>query len=258
MLFSETLRVAVEALRANKLRSFLTMLGIVIGVAAVIAMVALGRGAQQSVKDRIAALGTTLLTVTPGQARGAGRVASATDRAPLTLDDAAALQQRGTYMVAIQPEMSRNLQVQYEGRNTNTSVVGTTANYLDVRQFQVAAGRMFSNAEDAARRRVAVLGSQVVDDLALSAATVVGEAVRIDGVQFEVIGVLASKGQGGGFANPDDQVATDLHRARRHDRQRSPALDQSARTLRRRHPGHDGRGREDPAARAPAAAGPGR
>src|SRR5437867_6695595 len=114
MLVTETFHVAFDALRANKMRSFLTMLGIVIGVAAVIAMVALGRGAQQSVKDRIAALGTTLLTVIPGQARGAGRVASASDRAPLVLDDAAALENRATFVVAVQPEMSRQLQVQYE------------------------------------------------------------------------------------------------------------------------------------------------
>src|SRR5438093_9399798 len=141
MQIGETLAVAMEALRANKLRSFLTMLGIVIGVAAVIAMVALGRGAQQSVNDRIAALGTTLVSVSPGVARGAGRVASSTDRAPLTFEDAAAIEGRATFVAAVQPEMSRQLQVQYESRNTNTSVVGTTANYPDVRRFTIAAGR---------------------------------------------------------------------------------------------------------------------
>jgi putative ABC transport system permease protein len=215
MQIGETLSVALEALRANKLRSFLTMLGIVIGVAAVIAMVALGRGAQQSVKDRIAALGTTLLTVIPGQAHGAGRVASATDRAPLTFDDAAAIEKRATYAAAVQPEMSRSLQVQYESRNTNTSVVGTTANYLEVRKFSIAAGRMFTNAEDAAKRRVAVVGSQVLDDLGIaSAAAFVGADVRINDIQFEVVGVLASKGQGGGFGNPDDQVLVPLQTAR--------------------------------------------
>src|SRR5262245_66598737 len=114
MAIVETLAVALEALRANKLRSLLTMLGIVIGVSAVIAMVALGRGAQQSVKDRIAALGTTLLTVNAGQARGGGGpVASATDRAPLTVDDATALSTRGQYILAVQPEMARHLQVRF-------------------------------------------------------------------------------------------------------------------------------------------------
>ena len=211
----ETLAVALEALRANKLRSFLTMLGIVIGVAAVIAMVALGRGAQQSVKERIASLGTTLLTVTPGQARGPGFVASSSDRAPLTMDDADAIDERATFVAAVQPEISRSLQVVYGNRNTNTAVVGVTANYLEVRRFTIDAGRMFSTAEDAARRRVAVVGPQVVSDLGVaSPAALVGENVRINGVQFEVVGVLTSKGQGAGFANPDDQVLVPIQTAR--------------------------------------------
>ena len=215
MLLGETIAVALEALRANKLRSFLTMLGIVIGVAAVITMVALGHGAQQSVKDRIASLGTTLLSVMPGQARGPGRVASGSERAALTLDDAEALQTRASYVLAVQPEVSRQLQVQYEGRNTNTSIVGTTANYLEVRKFELDAGRMFTAAEDAARKRVAVLGSQVVEDLGLASAdALIGSGIRINSVQFEVVGVLASKGQGGGFMNPDDQVLVPLQTAR--------------------------------------------
>jgi len=215
MLIGEILRVALDALRANKVRSFLTMLGIVIGVAAVIAMVALGRGAQQSVKDRIASLGTTLLTVVPGQVRGLGRVASGTDRAPLTIDDATAIENRASYVLAIQPEMARQLQVQYANQNTNTTVTGTTANYPEVRKFTLAAGRMFTVGEDAGRRRVAVLGSQVASDLGIATPdAVIGEDVRIAGVQFQIVGVLDSKGTSGGFANPDDQVLVPLQTAR--------------------------------------------
>jgi putative ABC transport system permease protein len=215
MPLAEVVNIAIAALRVNKLRSFLTMLGIVIGVAAVIAMVALGRGAQEAVKKRITALGTTLINVQPGQARGPGQLASATDRAPLTLDDAAAIEERGKLVLAVQPEMSRSLQVQYENRNTSTSVVGTTANYLEVRNFTIAAGRMFATAEDVGRRRVAILGSQVVEDLGVSSPEVlVGEPIRIDGIQFEVAGVLAPKGAGGGFQNPDDQVLIPIETAR--------------------------------------------
>jgi putative ABC transport system permease protein len=211
----ETIRVALEALRANKLRSFLTMLGIVIGVAAVIAMVALGRGAQQSVKDRIAALGTTLLSVMPSQVRGAGGIASASSRAALTLDDATAIEERSTAAAAVQPEMNSQLQVQYNSHNTNTTVVGTTANYPEVRNFKLGAGRMFTSADDAARRRVAVLGSQVVSDLgATNGAALIGSEIRIAGIQFDVVGVLASKGQSGGFMNPDDQVLVPIQTAR--------------------------------------------
>ena len=215
MQFGETISVALEALGANKLRSFLTMLGIVIGVAAVITMVALGRGAQQSVNDRIAALGTTLLTVMPGQARTAGRVASAADRAPLTFDDADAILSHAQHVLALQPEMSRQVQLQYEDQNTNTTATGTTANYAEVRKFTLAAGHMFGNADDAAKRRVAVLGSQVVEDLGVTMPEVlVGSDIRINSVQFQVVGVLTSKGQGAGFMNPDDQVLIPIQTAR--------------------------------------------
>ena len=215
MQFTETLAVAFEALGANRLRSLLTMLGIVIGVGAVIAMVALGRGAQQSVNDRITALGTTLLTVIPGQARTAGGVASAADRAPLTIEDGQALEDRGVTLAAVQPEMSRSLQVQYQSVNTNTTVTGTTANYADVRRFTLAAGRMFTTSEDAAKRRVVVVGWQAMTDLGITnPETLLGAQLRIAGTQFDVVGVLASKGQGGGFSNPDDQVLIPLQTAR--------------------------------------------
>jgi putative ABC transport system permease protein len=214
MQFGETFSVALGALRANKLRSFLTMLGVVIGVAAVIAMVALGRGAQQSVNERIAALGTTLLTVTPGQVFGRG-VASGTDRARLTLDDAQALEQRGRFIRAVQPEMSGQAQVQYGSANTNTSIVGTTANYPEVRRYAIAAGRMFTDAENAASQRVAVVGAGVVQNLNVSTPeALVGEAIRIKGIQFTVVGVLAEKGQSSPFGNPDDQVLIPINTAR--------------------------------------------
>ena len=214
MIFGEIFRVALGALRANKLRSFLTMLGIVIGVAAVIAMIALGRGAQKAVNERIAALGTTLLTVTPGQIFGRG-VAAEADRARLTMEDAEALADTGEYIVAVQPEMNRQLQVQYLNRNTNTQVVGTTANYLDVRKFELQAGRMFTRGEDESRRRVAVLGPEVAKNLGFdSPAAIVGQPIRVRGIQFEVVGVLASKGQTTPWNNPDDQVLVPIQTAR--------------------------------------------
>ena len=212
MLFGETIGVALNALRVNKLRSLLTMLGIVIGVGAVIAMVALGRGAQNSVKERIEALGTTLLTVQPGQVQRAG-VASGTDRARLTLDDAEALERQGKYIAAVEPEMSRNLQVQFGSENTNTTVLGTTPNYLQVRKYSLAAGSMFTAQDDDARRRVVVLGQTVVAELGL-ADDAVGQDVRINSIPFRVVGVLATKGSGGGFGDPDDQVLIPISTAR--------------------------------------------
>jgi putative ABC transport system permease protein len=214
MLFGEILAVALGALRANKLRSLLTMLGIVIGVAAVIAMIALGNGAQKAVNDRIAALGTTLLTVMPGQQMNRG-IGSDVDRAKLTMSDADALEARGTQIQAVQPEMSRNLQVQYQSRNTNTSIKGVTANYPEVRNFQVLAGRMFTPAENETKQRVAVLGPQTLEDLSIpDPEAIIGEAIRIRGIQFRVVGVLAPKGQGAGFGNPDAYVLVPIQTAR--------------------------------------------
>ena len=205
MLIGEIIRVALGALRANKLRSLLTMLGIVIGVAAVIAVVALGTGAQSAVKDRISSLGTTLLTVMPGQQRGMG--VSFDQSMKLTMDDAAALEERATNLTAVQPEMTSRLQVQYMNQNTNTSIVGTTSNYLEVRKYELQAGRMFSRSEDEGRQRVAVLGPTVLDALGINSPdAIIGEPVRIRGIQFTVIGVLKSKGQSTPFGNPDDQV----------------------------------------------------
>jgi putative ABC transport system permease protein len=206
MLLGEIIRVALGALRANKLRSLLTMLGIVIGVAAVIAVVALGTGAQSAVKERISSLGTTLLTIIPGQQRGMGGI-SFDQTMKLTMDDAHAIEERAPSITAVQPEMTSRLQVQYLTQNTNTSIVGTTANYLEVRKYELDVGRMFSRAEDEARQRVCVLGPAVLEALGIeSPDAIVGEPVRIRGIQFTVVGVLKSKGQSTPFGNPDDQV----------------------------------------------------
>lgn len=214
MLFGETIRVALGALRANKLRSLLTMLGIVIGVSAVIAVVALGRGAQKAVNDRIASLGTTLLTVNPGQARQAG-VSSFDVRARLTVEDAEAMTERGVDFGAVQPEMASNLQVQYLNKNTGTQVVGTTSNYPEVRKYEMAAGRFFSPSEDASRQRLAVLGPTVVENLGVTnPEALIGENIRIRGIQFTVVGVFESKGQANAFNNPDDQILIPIQTAR--------------------------------------------
>jgi putative ABC transport system permease protein len=214
MVFGEILSVAVGALRANKLRSVLTMLGIVIGVAAVIAMVALGTGAQRAVNERIAALGTTLISIRPEQQRGQG-VAIADQQVKLTMRDATAIEERAPNVIAVQPEMSRTFQVTYVNRNTATQVIGTTANYLEVRKYRILAGRMFTRAEDYAKQRVAVVGPAVATTLGLDAPeALVGENIRIRGIQFTVVGVLESKGQAMGWMNPDDQVLVPLNTAR--------------------------------------------
>jgi putative ABC transport system permease protein len=213
MLAKEIVLVALGALRANKMRSFLTMLGIVIGVAAVIAMVAIGKGAQNSISERIAGLGTTLLTVRPGARRGFG--VATEDAQKLTVEDAQALVKRGKYLAAVGPEMTKRLLIQYGALNAQTQITGAMPNFLEIRKYELAAGRFYTEAEEAGMRRVAVLGSAVIDNLGLQTPeAIIGENVRIGGLQFEVIGVLASKGQSGGFGNsPDDIIVIPLSTA---------------------------------------------
>ena len=215
MLFGEILAVALGALRANKLRSALTMLGIVIGVAAVIAMVALGTGAQTAVADRIASLGTTLLTINPGQQRGMG-VAIQDQQVRLTLKDARALEERAENFHSVQPEMGRSLQVTFQNKNTNVQIVGTTSNYPEVRKFRIAAGRMFTRQEDEGMQRVAVVGPAVATNMGLqSPDAMLDENIRIRGVQFRVVGVLEAKGQTGMMGqNPDEQILIPINTAR--------------------------------------------
>ena len=216
MVITETLAVAVSALRANKMRSFLTMLGIVIGVGAVIAMIALGKGAQKQVADRIAALGTTLLTITPGQAAATGGVRGGS-QAKMTLDDTLFLGERTTLLTEIEPESSTNTQIVYTTHNASVNVIGTTPNYLVVRKYELELGRMFNDAEIAGRRRVAVLGQGAITNLGFDdGRPLLGQKVRLRGIAFEVIGSLklkssANAGPGG---VPDNMVLIPVTTAR--------------------------------------------
>ena len=212
MIFHEIVIVAFRAIRANVLRSGLTMLGIIIGVAAMITMVSLGTGAQQSIQSRIESLGPDLLTVFPGQSRRGG-VASES-RVSLTVDDALLLARDARHVRAVIPELSRNQQIKMGSNNANVSVVGTTPNYVDVRRFTLVAGRMFSEGDDSARKRVVVVGAAVPTMLDANPAGMIGQTLMVRGIQFEVIGVLAEKGSQGSFANLDEQVLIPLQTAR--------------------------------------------
>jgi putative ABC transport system permease protein len=211
MLLGEIITVALEALRANKLRSLLTMLGIIIGVGAVITMIALGSGAQKSVQDRIQALGPTLLSVNPGQSFNRGVASSS--RVSLTLDDDTALANNARYVTAVVPELSSNLQVELGDQNINVNVVGTTPDYVPVHTYTVTVGRMFTAGDDAARRRVAVLGASVPTMLNSNRDAMIGQQILIRSISFEIIGVLSEKGAQG-FSNPDEQILIPLQTAR--------------------------------------------
>jgi putative ABC transport system permease protein len=211
MLIGETIREAFGSIRANKMRAALTMLGVIIGVAAVITVVAMGSGAQKAVQDRINALGANLVTINPGMGRGFGGVASS-DRAAMYVDDADSLAAQARTLSAVVPEISRNQQVVLGGSNINVSIVGTTANYAKAHNYTLTYGRMFTNGNDAARQRYAVVGSDVPGLLGVNPAAIIGQTLSIRQLPFEVIGVLSSKGSQG-FQNPDEQILIPLRTA---------------------------------------------
>jgi len=186
MLITETLRIALQSIRSNLFRAVLTMLGIIIGVGAVITMVALGAGAQRAIDEQMASFGGDILTI---QSSAWFRRGVARNKQTLTTDDAAALALSSTRFAEVVPEISGRYQVKYGNLNQNLSTTGTTPNYLDVHGFEVAAGRMFSAADEAARARVTVLGRDV----------------QIQRYSYRVVGVLEAKGSFG-WRNPDDDI----------------------------------------------------
>ena len=206
MLLGETVGVALEAIRVNKLRSGLTMLGIIIGVGAVITMVALGNGAQKAVEDRIASLGSNVLTVFSGEMFHGG----VGQRVQLTVDDYEALKQDGASFKAVVPELQSDLQVQYGSQNINTTILATSAAYVPVHNYTVTFGRMFTEGDDAAHQRYAVLGASVPEELGGNAAAMIHQTLLIRGIPFEIIGVLSAKGSQG-FSNPDEQILIPLY-----------------------------------------------
>jgi putative ABC transport system permease protein len=196
MLLGETLAVAFSSIRSNALRSMLTMLGIIIGVGAVITMVALGSGAQKAVEDRIAALGANVFTVFAGQGRSGAIMI--TDRTVLSTDDYEALKRDATLLSAVVPEAQQAQQVVYGNQNRNLQIIGTTANYTDVRNYTLP---------------YAVLGSSVPEMLGGNPAAMIHQTILIRGIPFEIIGVLSPKGASGGFQNPDEQILIPLQTA---------------------------------------------
>jgi putative ABC transport system permease protein len=201
MLFWTTFKSALKSLWANKLRSFLAMLGIIIGVGAVIAMIAMGAGAQKQVVSQIEAMGTNLLLVQPQYKRDAGVTSGTMQK--LTLDDAAAIAQLPG-VAAVAPVVNSSTQVKYLNQNNPESVQGTSPTYFEIRNFEIDKGRMFTEAESDGLARVAVMGPVAVDNV-MKGDEPLGKQIKIKGINFTVIGVTKSKGSQGWF-NPDDQV----------------------------------------------------
>ncbi|MBA4366973.1 MAG: multidrug ABC transporter substrate-binding protein, partial [Desulfobacterium sp.] len=207
MLF-ETYLLAQREIRRNVLRSSLTVLGIVIGVAAVITMVTLGSGATAQVTGDIAKLGSNMLFVSPGQGfRGPGGARS--DAKPFEITDVMAMERDLAGVKAIAPTVNQAIQVIYGNRNRTTGVTGSTNGYIDVRDWPLSAGRRFTKGEDRAGKSVCILGTTVRDDL-FGGQDPIGKSIRLKKISFRIVGILSSKGQSNFGTDQDDIVLIPL------------------------------------------------
>ena len=203
------LSIAMQALRVNKMRSILTMLGIVIGVAAVIAMIAIGGGAQQRLQEQIASLGSNLLIVVPGSIIQSGARLGAGNAQTLTEQDARAITTEISEVAFAAPLTRSNAQVVFGNTNWATNINGVYNDYFDVREWNLAEGRFFDQGEITRFGKVAILGKTVSSQL-FGEDNPVGQVVRIRGIPFEIIGLMESKGQSSQGQDQDDVIFVPL------------------------------------------------
>jgi len=218
MKLSDIIHETYVALSANKVRSLLTMLGIVIGISSVIAMVSIGTGASNTISSSIESLGSNLIQITPGaeQMRGFGATSGRGDAKTLTNADAAAIAEQIRDIEAVDSQVSGRYQITAKGTNTNTTVTGVTSKYSQIRNVEIAEGSFISDIQNNSASRVAVLGPTTRDDLFGEGATdVVGQFIRVNSLEFKVIGITVAKG-GSGFQNQDDMIYIPVKSAQRY------------------------------------------
>ena len=211
MLFKETVQMAISALWANKMRSLLTMLGIIIGVGAVIAMVSIGMGVRKQVEDSIASLGSNMLIINASATKNADGVRQAAgSNVRLKLDDAEAIKKKIKDVEYVSPQVQRNYQIVNGNQNWNTQVVGVIPDYMYIRSLSIANGTFITEKDVESRARVAVIGTTVASNLFGEDVNPVGKNIRINNDPFKVIGILESKGQSSVGQDQDDTVIVPL------------------------------------------------
>ena len=217
MKISDLLEQTFFSLLANKARSGLTVLGIVIGIGSVIAMVSIGQGASGTITSSIESLGSNLLMVSPGMQRGVGQQVSAGrgGAQTLTLDDAEAIAEQIEGVKTVAPQYSTRLQIAAKGTNTNTTVYGVTDTYGEVRNVEIGSGSFITPAHNNAKSKVAVLGPTTAEDLFGEGVDPIGQTVRFSNMDFKVVGVTAAKG-GSGMNNADDAIYIPLATAQQY------------------------------------------
>ena len=208
-MLKECIKMAFEGMLSNKFRTFLTMLGIIIGVGAVIAMVSLGLGMQEKVKENISSMGSNLLIVMSGGRTANGQRIASGSGAHLTYDDAKAIEKNVDGIKYVAPGVQSSYQLVAGNQNWNTQVQGMTPNIIDIRNYTIKTGRMYTEKELTSRDRVCVIGQTVADNL-FPEGDPVGKTVRINKAPFRVVGVLNSKGQSSMGQDQDDVVFVPL------------------------------------------------
>jgi putative ABC transport system permease protein len=207
MKWKNLIKVAMQSILRHRMRSFLTMLGIIIGVGAVIALVSIGNGAQAQIENQIASLGTNLLMIMPWNEQRRSVSQGAGNMNTLTLDDVEAIQKKATLLQAISPDVRVNGQIIAGARNWSTSIEGVSDTYLTIRNWSLDQGSFFTDRDLKSRNKVAVLGKTVVDQL-FPDQSPLGTSIRIGNVPFKVIGVLTAKGQSANGRDQDDLILT--------------------------------------------------
>ncbi|QIK60400.1 FtsX-like permease family protein [Dysgonomonas sp. HDW5A] len=206
MNFINLFKIALRALSGNKFRGFLTMLGIIIGVAAVITMLAIGQGSKRSIQDQISTMGSNMINIRPGTGQFGGVRQSASSMQTLKLEDYEAIADQAEYISAASPEVSSSGQVIFGANNAPTSIYGVNPSYLDIRKYTVAQGEMFTEADVKSSAKVCLIGQTVVDNLFTNGEDPVGQTIRFNKIPFRVIGVLTSKGDNTMGMDQDDLI----------------------------------------------------
>lgn len=207
MNYSNLFKITMRAIAANKLRSFLTMLGIIIGVASVIAMMAIGQGSKKSIQANIAEMGSNMIMIRPGQDKGPGGAQQdASDMQTLKLKDYEALKEQAKYLSAISPSVNSSGQFINGNNNTPSTIYGISPDYMQIRQQKVKDGEMFTDEEVRSSAKVCVIGKTVADNLFTNGEDPVGKVIRFNKIPFRVVGVLESKGYNSFGMDQDDVV----------------------------------------------------
>jgi len=200
------LKVAINALKRNKMRSFLTMLGIIIGVASVITMLAIGQGSKKSIQDQIASMGSNMLFVMPGNMRMGGVQQGSSSSQRLTVSDVNAIKNGCDAIIAVSPEVRSSGQAVYGNSNWPTTIYGGSEQYLEIRSWNVTSGRNITDSEAEGSAKVCLVGRTVADELFGEGIDPPGETIRFKSIPFKIIGVLGEKGQNSFGQDQDDVI----------------------------------------------------